>query len=85
MLHRKMYKNLRSVMAILVLLNNFSDQFGLNLLPLIMTFSPNAGMMHFVRTFSIHAWLKRKNYCHRRGLKLWKNTVFIKNIVENGW
>ena len=75
MLPRKMFENLRTAMAILVLFEQFwtssSDR--------------PTGMIHFVRTFSIHAWLKRKNYCYSRGSKLWKNPAFIKHLVENGW
>ena len=51
MLSRKIFEILQSVMAFLVLLKKFCSNF----LPLIRSPSPN--MMHFVRTFSIHASL----------------------------
>ena len=82
---RKIFKNLRSVMAILILFEQIFRSILFKSFALIVTSSPNTGIMLFVRTFSIHAWLKRKNYSHRRGSKLWKNTVFIRNIVKNGW
>ena len=54
MLTRKIFENLRAVMAILVNLNNFGmifRQILFNVLTLFLSPSPN--MMHFVRTFSI--------------------------------
>ena len=51
MLPRKVFENLHTVVAILVLFEQFSDKFCLNILPLILSVSPN--MTHFVRTFSI--------------------------------
>ena len=51
MLPRTIFKNLRAVMAILVLFEQFLGKFCLNFLTLILRASPN--MKHFVRTFSI--------------------------------
>ena len=51
MLPRKIFENFRTVVANLVLLEQFSGKLCLNFLPLILTVAPN--MMHFVRTFSI--------------------------------
>ena len=51
MLPRKIFKNLHTLVAILVLLEQFSGAFCLNFLSLILSVSPN--MMHFVRTFPI--------------------------------
>ena len=51
MLPRKIFENLHTVVAILVLFEQFLSKFYLNFLPLNLSVSPN--MMHFVRTFSI--------------------------------
>ena len=52
---RKIFENLHTVMAILVLFEQFSGKFCLNFLSQILSVSPN--MMHFVRTFLImRAW-----------------------------
>ena len=51
MLPRKFFENLQTVVAILVVLEQFLGKFCINFLPLNLSVSPN--MMHFVRTFSI--------------------------------
>ena len=51
MLPRKFFENLRTVMAIKVLFEQFSGKFCLYFWPLILSASPN--MMLFVRTVSI--------------------------------
>ena len=51
MLPRKIFENLRTVVAILVLSERVLGKFCLNFLPLILSVAPN--MMHFVRTFVI--------------------------------
>ena len=51
MLPQKIFKNLHTVEAILVLFKQFLGKFCLNFLPLNLSVSPN--MMHFVCTFSI--------------------------------
>ena len=51
MLPRKIFENLHTVMAILVLFEQFSGKFCLYFWPLILSDSPN--MMHFVHTVSI--------------------------------
>ena len=48
---RKIFENLHTVVAILVLFEQFVGKFCLNFLPLNMSVSPN--MTHFVSTFSI--------------------------------
>ena len=48
MLPRKIYKNLRVVMAMLVFFEYFSGKFCLNFLALLLS-----TLMYFVRTFSI--------------------------------
>ena len=48
---RKIFENLHTVVAILVLFEQFLGKFCLNFLPLNLSVSPNT--MHFVRTFSI--------------------------------
>ena len=70
MLPRKIFKNLHTVVAILVLLEQFSGKLCLNFLPLNLSFSPN--MMHFVCTFLIMCayCLKRMAYCYWKGLKM---------------
>ena len=50
MLPRIIFENLHSVMAILVLFEQFSGKFCFYFWPLILSASPN--MMHFVRTVS---------------------------------
>ena len=51
MLPRKIFKNLHSVVAILVLFEHISGKLCLSFLPLILSVSQI--IMHFVRTFSI--------------------------------
>ena len=51
MLPRKIFENLHTVGAILILFEQFLGKFWLNFLPLYLSVSPN--MMHFVYTFSI--------------------------------
>ena len=58
MLPRKIFENLYIAMAILVLFEQFLGKFCVNVLSLILCVSPN--MMHFVRTFSIYAFLRHK-------------------------
>ena len=64
MLFRKKFENLHTVMAILVLFEQFSDIFCLYFWPLILSTSPN--LMHFVRTVSIICVLKATQaYCYK--------------------
>ena len=51
MLPQNFFENLHTLMAILVLFEQFSGEFCLIFLPLTLNASPN--MMHFVRLFSI--------------------------------
>ena len=51
MLPQKIFEILHTVVAILVLFEQFLGKFCVNFLPLNLSVSPN--MMHFVRTFSI--------------------------------
>ena len=51
MLPRKIFENLYTVIAILVLSEKVLGKFCLNLLPVNLSVSPS--MMHFVRPFSI--------------------------------
>ena len=51
MLPRKIFENLHTVVAILVLFEQVLGKFCLNFLPIILSVVPN--MMHFIRTFSI--------------------------------
>ena len=62
MLRWKVFENLHSVVAILVLFEQFLGKFCLNFLPLNLSVLPNT--MHFVRAFSIRplrAYGKRLN------------------------
>ena len=84
MFSRKIFENLHTLVAILVLFGQFLGKFCLNFLPLYLSVALT--MMHFVRTFSImRAWGVRliviekvRNYGNIVGL-------FIKNMFENGW
>ena len=51
MLPRKIFENLHTAVAILVLFGQFLDKFSLKFSPLNLSVSLN--MMHFVSTFSI--------------------------------
>ena len=51
MLPRKVFENLHTVVAILLLFEEILSKFCLNFLPLILNVAPNT--MHFVRRFSI--------------------------------
>ena len=51
MLSRKIFKNLRTVMAVLMLFEQFSGKVSSYFWPL--TLSASSNMMHFVRTVSI--------------------------------
>ena len=55
MLPRKIFKNLHTVMGNLALFEQFITQILVLILPLI---NPSTNILHFVHTFSIHAWLK---------------------------
>ena len=79
----KIFENLHTVVAILLLFEQFIGKFCLNFLPLNLSVLPN--MMQFVRTFSIIHAHGVSAYCYRKGLKLWKKIVFIKSMFENGW
>ena len=68
MLPRKVFKNLDTVMANLELFEQFLWQ-------ILFNFFPSPNMIHFVRTFSIYACLRRKDDCYQIGLKLWKNCI----------
>ena len=76
MLPRKVLKILDTVMAILELFEQFLWQILFNFFA--STLSPSPNMIHFVRTFSIYACLKRKDDCYQIGLKLWKNCIHQK-------
>ena len=65
---RNFFVNLHTAMAILVLFEQFLGKIFLNILPLILSPSPNT--KHFGRTFSIYACLRRKYYCYQSGSKL---------------
>ena len=72
----KVFKRLDTVKAILELFEQFLWQNLFKFLPLTLSSSPN--MIHFVRTFSIYACLKRKDDCYQIGLILWKNCIHHK-------
>ena len=56
MLSRKIFANLHSVMAILVLLEQVLRQIVFEFFALNFRFSPNTGMMQFFGTFSISVY-----------------------------
>ena len=64
---RKIFENFHTVVAILLLFEQFLDHF-FYFLPLNLSVSPNR--MYFVRTFSIMRAQAVKAYCYRKGLKL---------------
>ena len=82
MLPRKIFENLHTVVAIVVLFKQFLGKFCLNFLSLNLSVSLD--MMHFIRTFSI---------MRAEGVRLivietvrkYGKTVIIKNMFENGW
>ena len=53
MLSQKIFENLHSMMAILVLLEQVFRQIVFEFFALILRSSPNTGVMQFFRTFSI--------------------------------
>ena len=81
-LHRLIFENLHTVVAILVLFEPFLRKFYFKFLPLNLSVSRN--ILHFVRTFSIMRALgvrlivieKAQNY---------GEIVFIINLFQNGW
>ena len=82
MLLRKIFENLHTAVALLVLFEQVLGKFCLNFLPINLSVSPN--MMHFVRRFSI---------MRAKGVRLiviekvqnYEKIVFIKSMFENGW
>ena len=78
---RKIFENLHTVVAILVLFEQFLGKFCLNFLPLNLSVAPN--MMHFVRTFLI-----MRAYCVTliviEKVRNYGKVAFIKNMFENG-
>ena len=53
LLQKNLKRNLNTVVAILVLFEQFLSKFCLNFLPLILILSVSPNILHFVRTFSI--------------------------------
>ena len=78
MLPRKVFKNLDTVMAILELFEQFLWQILFNFFASNSKSFTILYMIHFVRTFSIYACLRRKDDCYQIGLKLWKNCIHQK-------
>ena len=79
MISRKIFENFHTAVAILVLLKQFSGNFCLNSVPLILSVSPI--VMVFVLKFSImRTWGVRIEKIRNYG-----KIVFIKNMFENGW
>ena len=81
MLSQKILKNLHTVVAILVLFEQFLRKFCLNFLPLNLRVSPN--IMHFVRTFSIRRALSVGLIVFKK-VQNYGEVVFIKNMFQNG-
>ena len=82
MLPRKIFENLYIVVAISVPVLQFSGEFCLKFLPLILSVSPS--LMHFIRTFSI---------MYAQGVRLiaiekvqnYGKIIFTKNVIKNSW
>ena len=79
MLPRKNFENWRTVMAILVLFEQFSGKVCSYFWPLSLSASQN--MMNFVFTASII--LATKAYCNEE-VQNCEKILFIQSIVENG-
>ena len=82
MLPRKIFKNLHTAVAILVLFEQFLRKFCLNFLPLNLSVSQN--IKHFVRIFSIMRALSVRLIVIEK-VQNYGKIVFIKNMFENGW
>ena len=78
MLPRKILENLRTVVAILALFEQFFSKFCLSFLPLNLSVSPN--MMHFVHTFSIMRAQSVRLIVIKK-VRNYAKTVFIKKHV----
>ena len=72
MLPQKIFENLHAVIAILMLFEQFSAEFCLNFLSLILS-TCFAKYDAFCSHIFDYMYLRRKAYCYRRGSKLWKN------------
>ena len=82
MLFGKFFKNLHTVMVILVLFEQFSAKFCLNFMLLILRALPNTwAMMHFLCTFSImrHCVLKALGLLLSNRFEITKKVVFTGN------
>ena len=82
MLPQKILKNLHTVVAILVLFEQFLRKFCLKFLPQNLSVSPN--IMYFVRTFSIMRALGVRLIVIEK-IQESGEIVFIKNMFQNGW
>ena len=82
MLPRKIFVNLHTVVAILILFEQFLGKFCVNFLPLNLSVSPY--MMHFVRTLPIMRALGVRLIVMENVRKYGK-IVFIKTMFANAW
>ena len=77
MLHRKFFENSGSVIAILVLFVQLLRKI------LFKFFTPNFESFTkydaFCSHISINMFARRKDFCYRRGSKLWKNCIHQKH------
>ena len=73
---------MHTVVAILVLFEQFLRRFCLNFWPLNLSVSPN--VMHFVRAFSIMRALGVRLIVVEK-VRNYGEIVFIKNMFQNGW
>ena len=72
MLPRKIFENLHTVVAILVLFEQFLGKFCLNF------FAPKSEC--FTKYDAFCSCLRRKAYCYQKGSKLWENCIYQKHV-----
>ena len=82
MLSQKMFENLHTAMAILVLFNNFEGKFVIFLAPKFECFTKYNAFC--ARNFN-YAWLRRIRHIAYEEVRNHGKILFIPNIVENGW
>ena len=82
MLPQKSFENLHTVMAVLVLFEQFSGKFCLYFWFPILSASPN--MMRFFAQFQLCV-VKATQACCFKEVRNYGKILFIQNIVENGW
>ena len=77
MFPRKVFENLHTVVAILVLFEQFLGKFCLNFCPKFECFTKYDAFCSYIFDY---ACLRHKAYCFRKGSKLWKNCMHQKHV-----